>query len=86
MSAGGLDMKKALVISALVFMAIAGAIASSTDADAFVCARGYYRAGCVGTAGTAGFTAAAITAGAFTAASEAAGARGPRFSVPAFIT
>ena len=54
MSARGLDMKKALVISALAFMAIAGAIASSTDADAFVCARGYYRAGCVGPRGAVG--------------------------------
>ena len=47
-------MKKTLVISALALMVFAGDIASSTDAAAYVCARGPYRAGCAGPRGAVG--------------------------------
>jgi len=47
-------MKKMLVVSAAAFLAMAGAMAFSTEASAFVCARGPYRAGCAGPRGAIG--------------------------------
>lgn len=44
-------MKKAFVISAAALIAMSAAIFSSTKADAYVCARGVYRAGCAGPRG-----------------------------------
>ncbi len=44
-------MKKALMICAAALITIGAAIASTTEANAVVCARGVYRAGCVGARG-----------------------------------
>ncbi|VTZ50626.1 conserved exported hypothetical protein [Methylocella tundrae] len=44
-------MKKALLVSAAALIAVSAAIFSSTKADAYVCARGPYRAGCAGARG-----------------------------------
>jgi uncharacterized membrane protein len=49
-----MSMKKALVIAAFTFVIIAGTIDTSTDANAVVCARGPYRAGCAGPRGAVG--------------------------------
>ncbi len=46
-------MKKTLVIAAAAFVAIGASLASISDASAYVCARGAYRAGCVGPRGGA---------------------------------
>ena len=44
-------MKKALAVALLVFV---GAASLAPEAEAVVCARGYYRAGCVGPNGAVG--------------------------------
>ncbi len=49
-----LIQKKTLVVSAAAFLAMAAGLAFSTDADAVVCARGPYRAGCAGPHGAVG--------------------------------
>ncbi len=47
-------MKKALVAVALIVMSAASIAASITEANAVVCARGVYRAGCAGPHGAVG--------------------------------
>ncbi len=44
-------MKKALIISAAALITVGATIVSMTEANAVVCARGVYRAGCVGPRG-----------------------------------
>ena len=47
-------MNKALVIAAAALITMGAAIASITEANAVVCARGVYRAGCAGPHGAVG--------------------------------
>jgi hypothetical protein len=47
----GLKMKLALTFSFTAFIAIGAAMASVSEANAVVCARGVYRAGCAGPRG-----------------------------------
>jgi hypothetical protein len=47
-------MKKTLTITASALIAIAATLTLVTEASAYVCARGPYRAGCVGPRGAVG--------------------------------
>jgi hypothetical protein len=47
-------MKKALVAAAVIIVSAASIAASITEANAVVCARGVYRAGCAGPRGAVG--------------------------------